>query len=69
MSNFDKVMDVMRSDPERKWTAREIANLVAPDGSPKSFHNNRIFKILVIAERYGMVRRVTDNRPRLWVLT
>jgi len=68
MSNHDKVMEVMRSDPEKEWTAREIADRVEPDGSSKSFNNHGIFKILVKAERYGFVKKIDDKRPDRWVL-
>lgn len=68
MSNHDRVMEVMRSDPKREWTAREIADLVSPDGSSQSFNNHGIFKILVKAERYGFVKKINDKRPDRWVL-
>ena len=68
MSNHDKVIEVMRSDPEKEWTAREIANLVTPDGSTKAFRNHGIFKILVKAEKYGFVRKTNDKRPDRWML-
>ena len=68
MSNHDKVLEVMRSDPKREWTAREIANLVKPDGSEYYFQNHGIFRILVKAEQYGFIRKTNDKRPDRWVL-
>lgn len=68
MSNHDKVMAVMRSDPNKEWTAREIADRVKPEGSVKSFNNHGIFKILVKAERYGFVKKINDKRPDRWLL-
>lgn len=68
MSNHDRVMEVMRSDPKREWTTREIVDLVIPDGSPKAFKNNGVFRVLKKAEKYGLVRKTNDKRPDRWVL-
>ena len=68
MSNHDKVIEVMRSDPKKEWTAREIADMVIPDGSEKAFKNHGIFKILVKAEKYGFIKKINDKRPDRWVL-
>lgn len=68
MSNHDKVMEVIRSDPKKEWTAREIADRVKPEGSVKAFNNHGIFKILAKAEKYGFVRKTNDKRPDRWVL-
>ena len=68
MSNYDKVIKAMETDPKRIWTAPEIAELVEPERcSKQTFRSNRIFKILVVAEKYGQVRKL-EGRPNKWVL-
>lgn len=63
MVNQDVVLDLMRTDPTRKWTAKELADIIFKDRNlPRSFKTTSVFNALLKLEKWGDVKR-TDMIP------
>lgn len=77
MTNWDKIYDVMKTDPHRKWTAPELAKIIKPDLQEweyPAFRGN-ILEALKKAEKYGLVKTegmtfLKDHNAaaKVWVL-
>ncbi len=72
MTYHDDVLAIMRKDPAREYTAREIADAIfPPDGNKerKRTEASIIVRVLRAAERYGFVTgRTTGPRAYAWRL-
>lgn len=77
MSNWEKIYEVMKSDPERKWTAPDIARVLHPDVPEWEYRTARtnILTCLKKAEKYRLVKQEGmafinghNSAAKVWVL-
>ena len=77
MSNWEKIHEIMKSDPKRKWTAPDLAKLINPgmkEWEYPAFRCN-ILTCLKKAEKYGLVKQEGmtfinghNTAAKVWVL-
>lgn len=68
MSNHEKVMSIMMTDPEKKWSAPEIASIMYGEQYTAN-QRNRVNIVLRQAEPYGFVKKHDQKgRTTYWVL-
>lgn len=64
MTNHEKVMAIMMTDPEREWTAPELARILDPHPLNTTIRT-RIYSVLQKAEKYGFVRKTKTSPGRV----
>lgn len=75
MSNLDKVLEVMRTDPDAEWTAPQIAQMIFGDRCGQS-EKGKIASVLMKATKYQLVEHIgvmhaeyNHKSTYLWRLT
>ena len=63
MTNHEKVMAIMMTDPEKEWTASEIAHILEPHPLNTTIRT-RVYSVLHKAEQYGFVKMVSSSPGR-----
>ena len=72
MSYHDIVMETMRTDPGRTWTAGEITRAIYPELRGKQYQGRvgQIHTVLKSAAKYKLVELVgTGPKGHIWRLT
>ena len=68
MTHHDKVMEIMRRDPSRTYTASDIAVAIWGEGD-RHRRVGTAGRVLLQAQKYGFVECIgTENGARLWRL-